>query len=244
MKNIFPVIALICLALTSGAFAQIKEEQALLEGRTLAAELSSMGPVKDSSMTGTLFIKRDKKEISVPIVMKLIKGEETWKSIYQTKATNTAEAASLVIQQAATKPNGFEFLSGTNQATQKLAGAAADIAFADSDFWLSDLGMEFFRWPEQRVIKHELRRGQACLVLESKNSKASAGTYSKVVSWIDQDTLGIVYAEAYDTAGKHLKTFLPKTFQKVNGHYQVKDVEMRNVQTGSRTRLEFDMQTE
>jgi hypothetical protein len=244
MKNTFTLIALISLAFSCPVSAQPKEEQALLEGRTLAAELSAMGPIKDSSMTGTLFIKRNKKETPVPIVMKLIKGDDSWKSIYQTKTTNTTEAAVLTIQQAAAKLNGYELLTGTNQAAQKLSGAAADIAFAGSDFWLSDLGMEFFRWPDQRVIKHELRRGQACFVLESKNTKAASGTYSKVVSWIDQDTLGIVYAEAYDTAGKHLKTFLPKTFQKVNGHYQVKDVEMRNIQTGSRTRLEFDVQTE
>lgn len=244
MKKALPFITLLGLALLGNAFAQPKEEQALLEGRTLAAELNAMGPVKDSNMTGTLYIKRDKKEVMIPIVMKLSKGDESWKSVYQTKATNTPDSAELTIQQASTGSNSYNLQAGTNQPALNLTGTAADVSFAGSDFLLSDLGLEFFRWPEQRVIKHELRRGQACLVLESKNGKSTAGTYSKVVSWIDQDTLGIVYAEAYDAGGKHLKTFLPKTFQKVNGHYQVKDVEMRNVQTGSRTRLEFDVQTE
>jgi len=112
--------------------------------------------------------------------------------------------------------------------------------FADSDFWIADLGLEFFHWPEQKILKHEMRRGRACKVLESTNPHPSPNGYSRVVSWIDNETLGIVQAEAYDAKGKLLKEFYPKSFKKVNGQWELQEMEIRNDQTGSRTRLEFD----
>ena len=65
-----------------------------------------------------------------------------------------------------------------------------------------------------------------------------------MVSWIDEDSLGIVMADAYDAQGKLLKEFYPKDVKKVKGQWQVQSMEMDNVQTGSRTRLEFDLKTE
>lgn len=115
------------------------------------------------------------------------------------------------------------------------------IPFANSDFWVADLGLEFFHWPAQKVLKHEMRRGQACEVLESMNPEPSTNGYSRVVSWIDNDTGGIVHAEAFDAKGKLLKEFNPKEFKKVNGQWQLQEMEIRNVQTGSRTRLEFNL---
>jgi hypothetical protein len=114
-------------------------------------------------------------------------------------------------------------------------------SFSQSDFWAVDLGLEFFHWPEQKILKHELRRSRACAVLESTNPNPSTNGYSRVVSWIDGETLGIVEAKAYDNRGKLLKEFYPKDFKKVDGQWQVGMMEMDNVQTGSRSRIEFDL---
>ena len=116
--------------------------------------------------------------------------------------------------------------------------------FAGSDFWMADLGLEFFHWPEQKILKHEMRRGRACKVLESTNPSSTTNGYSRVVSWIDNESGGIVQAEAYDFKNKLLKEFAPKSFKKVNGHWELQEMEIRNVQTGSRTRLEVDLEKE
>ena len=85
------------------------------------------------------------------------------------------------------------------------------------------------------------------MVLESTNPNLSSSNavppirYSRVVSWIDEESLGIVDAYAYDANGKKLKNFYPKNFEKVDGQYQVQSMVMENFQTGSRTRLEFDL---
>ncbi len=113
--------------------------------------------------------------------------------------------------------------------------------FAGSDFTVADLGLEFFHWPQQKVLKKEIHRSCACTVLESTNPNPSTNGYSRVVSWVDSESLGIVEAYAYDTNGKKLKNFYPKDIKKVNGQWQVQTLVMENLQTGSRSRLEFDL---
>ena len=115
--------------------------------------------------------------------------------------------------------------------------------FANSDFWLTDLGLEFFYWPEQKVLPKttNLKRGREYTLLESTNRHPSTNGYSRVLTCIDKETGGILEAEAYDTKGELLKVFEPKSFKKVNGQWQLQEMEIRNVQTGSRTRLEFDL---
>jgi len=112
-----------------------------------------------------------------------------------------------------------------------------------SDFWLCDLGLEFFHWPGQKVLPHTttLKRGREYTLLESTNPNPTTNGYSRVVSWIDKETGGILEAEASDATGKLLKDFAPKSFKKVNGQWELQEMEIRNVQTGSRTRLEFDL---
>jgi negative regulator of sigma E activity len=112
--------------------------------------------------------------------------------------------------------------------------------FAGSDFWLADLGLEFFHWPEQHLKKEEMRRSRLCKVLESVNQKSAAG-YSRVVSWIDVETQGLLRAEAYDQNQRLLKEFSVGSFKKVKDRWELQDMEIRNVQTDSRTRLEFDL---
>jgi len=126
------------------------------------------------------------------------------------------------------------------------SGTAWVHPFSGSDFWAVDLGLEFFHWPEQKVLPNttNLKRGRAYTLLESTNPNPSTNGYSRVLSWIDTETGGILEAEAYDAQGKLLKEFEPKSFKKVNGQWELQEMEIRNVQTGSRTRLEFDLKKE
>jgi hypothetical protein len=112
--------------------------------------------------------------------------------------------------------------------------------FANSDFWIADLGLEFFHWPEQKILKKETRKSRSCNVLESTNPDPSANGYSRVVSWIDEESVAIIHAEAYDFKNKLLKMFDLKSIEKKNGMWQPELMEMDNVQTGSRTWIDFN----
>ena len=116
------------------------------------------------------------------------------------------------------------------------------VPFAGSDFWVADLGLEFLHWAQQRVLRHEMRHSKACKVLESVNSKPAPGGYARVVSWVITDSPhGIVHADAYDARGERIKYWDPKNLEKVEGEYQLEEMEMRNRQTGSRTVIKFDL---
>jgi hypothetical protein len=122
-----------------------------------------------------------------------------------------------------------------------LSGEAAAAPFLGSDFSIDDLGLEFLRWPKQKVLKREVHSSRGCTVLESTNPNPAPGDYSRVMAWIDTETSGIVEAYAYDAKGNKIKDFYPKDFTKVDGQWQVQTLVMLNVQTDSRSRLEFDL---
>jgi hypothetical protein len=106
---------------------------------------------------------------------------------------------------------------------------------------LSDLGLEFFHWPEQRVPKWEMKRSFGCKVLESRNPHATPDNYARVLSWIHEESGALIQAEAYDARGRLLKEFRPTAVQKVNGQHELKEMEIENVRTRSSTRLTFDL---
>jgi hypothetical protein len=217
------------------------------EARELVAQLLAVKPSESSSNSGVFKIRDAKgKRTEIPATFQIVATATNWMSIYAATPTNEATGMTLVVVHADHKPNEYLLSeSGTNvssKAEKKVTGNEAMIPFAGSDFWLADLGLESFYWPKQRLIKKEMRRSQFCKVLESTNPKPAPGAYSRVISWIDHDSLGIMQAEAYDEKGKLLKEFDPKEVQKVGGEWQVREVEMRNRQTGSRTRIEFEVE--
>lgn len=195
----------------------------------------------------------------------------SWLTIYETLSnTNARGGEKLLVTHNGTQPNHYTLAQiGSNGAIEaeqhaRGGGAAPDNPtvgcpasapatnpplaeltmrpFAGSDFWLVDLGLEFLHWPGQKVLKKELKKGQSCAVLESKLPEPITNSYSRVVAWIDIDTGGIVQADAYDAKGKLLKEFEVKELEKVNGRMEVTEIQMRNVQTGSRTTLRFNFE--
>jgi hypothetical protein len=62
------------------------------------------------------------------------------------------------------------------------------------------------------------------------------------VSFIDKETGGLIVAEAYDTQNKLLKSFSVVSVKKVQGEYQLNQMEMEDRRAGSRTRIDFDVE--
>ena len=222
-----------------------------IEGRGLARKiLERMAEsATDLTNTATLQIHRDHKTMNLFLTVTTTVKPNNCQVDYEAR-TNAASAPMerLKIIQSKEQP-GIYYTSQRSPGmiesgvfdARLLRGNETMIPFAGSDFWLCDFGLEFFRWPAQKVLKKEFHRQCPCVVLESTNPVPTPGGYSRVVSWIDEESLGIVEACAYDANGKELKNFYPKDFQKVNGQYQVQSLIIVNTQTDSRSRLEFDL---
>ena len=218
------------------------------EGRNLVQQLLEQRQTGSFTNTGVLKIRdRNGKRVETAVVFEVQATSTNAVGIYSAKNFRGGFGSqTLSVAHGGTATNGYTLRTDLDGSArfQNLAEAETMIPFADSDFWVADLGLEFFHWPAQKVLKREMKRGQACKVLESTNPEPSTNGYSRVVSWIDNDTLGIVQAEAFDAKGKLLKEFAPKEFKKVDGQWQLQEMEIRNVQTGSRSRIEFNLQAQ
>ncbi len=223
------------------AGAPLEPAEAVKEGRELVAQLLMQKPAENLTNSGWLQIRHSRnRQTVVPVAFCVVVTPTNWLSVYQTTPTNDPTGTvKLTVIHADNKPN--QYLLTTDGKQEVLTGNETMIPFAGSDFWVADLGLEFFHWPEQKVLKHEMRRGRPCKVLESFNPTPSPNGYARVVSWIDNETGGIVQAEAYDARDKLLKEFAPKSFKKVNGQWELQEMQISNDQTDSRTRIEFKL---
>jgi len=218
-------------------------------GRELAAELRSLRPVEDLKWHGTLKIfGRSQKNIPpVPIRCETTFGETTWSITYFTGATTSTGAETLAITFFTNAPNQYLYAraaspNGPLGEAKNLTAAEANVPLAGSDFLLSDLGYEFYHWPDQIRHPGEMKSGRPCYVLESINPHPVAGGYARVMTWVEKESNQPLLAEAYDTDHSVIKRFELGSVEKVHGHYQVKDLKMFNYKTHSRTELDFDFQ--
>ena len=233
-----------------------------IQGRQLAQQLCNGQPTENLTNTGVLEIRdRNGKRTTIPVKFKVILTSSNWQSLYSAKfldqtneITRTRTGNTVVISHKPNSENHYEevlafssvngFSVGPNGISKSTLLESETLRpFVNSDFWLCDLGLEFFHWPAQKVLPKttNLKRSREYTLLESTNPNPPTNGYSRVRSWIDKETGGILEAEAYDFNGKLLKDFAPKSFKKVNGQWELQEMEIRNVQTGSRTRLEFDL---
>ena len=213
------------------------------EGQELAARLRAATPTEDSKFSGVLEINRqDGKQSWVPINSGTVTTETNWQVFYRSSPTNGAPAETLVITHTADQPNRYVLTVGTNVVSQ----SPLIHSFAGSDFWLIDLGLEFFHWPQQRILRAEMSRTRPCRVLESVNPNPSPGSYSRLLSWIDNESGGILQAEAFDSTNSNrpVKKFILGPMKKVQGQYQPREMRMRNTRTGQQTELKFDLKGE
>lgn len=206
------------------------------EGRELVRRLRESSPGESLTHSAVLHVRGKGRRVEVPVTVSTVVTETNWQTRYQARTTNGL--AALAVIHTTGQPNECQAEPGWPGGER-----AADrfmTPFANSDFWVVDLAAEFLHWPGQKVWRKELKKGQSCAVLESRPAESPTNGYSRVVAWIDLDTGGIVQAEAYDARGKLLKEFEVKELEKVNGRLEVSEIQMRNVQTGSRTSLRFN----
>ena len=222
----------------------IDRVQAGKDGRAIVSEMLAQRPPQDLTNSGTLTIRdAESKERSVPIRFDLVRTASNTIGIYQT--TGPSGACKLTVTHAPGEPNQYELSSGGSAAPKNLSGNDTMTPFAGSDFWVADLGLEFLQWPDQFLLRKELRQSQSCDVIESINPHPAPGAYARVVSWLDIKAEGtgmapIVHADAYDSAGTRMKMFDPTELKKVNGQYVVTEMEMRNRIAGTRTLLRLN----
>ena len=222
--------------------APLESAQAEREARSLVAEMLSQKPAQTNA--GILKIRDSKgQQREIPIRFEIWSKADSSTSIYEARDPGPPRRElKLTVIHSDGRPNQY-LLSQDGAAPKELGGTEAMIPFAGSDFWIADLGLDFLHWPQQRLLKKEMRRSRFCDVLESTEPHPAPEGYSRVISWVEHEQPhGIVHADAYDARGELIKRFDPTEFEKIQGEYQLQEMEIRNRKTGSRTWITFDLQ--
>ena len=250
--RILGLTAFLLAVLPKTIFSQLDHELPPAEqkeaGAALAQKWRDAVPGESAEYKGALKIRNNEGHTeTIALNFKLIAGKPSWQTIYEAAPTSTRPGQKLVIIHTPGKPN--EYLAANGTKPGEPAGQPAPLkieqtyaSFAGSDFWLIDLGLEFFHWPGQRLIKTEMRKGQVTKVLESVNPLPVG--YSRVLTWLEKESGAPILAEAYDREGKLLKEFSLKSVKKVKGQYQLQEMQIRDVRSNSRTRIEYDFEKE
>jgi hypothetical protein len=250
-RHLRPFGAVVLCFVTTVGFAQKPTDRPKTLGaaegerqaRVLVGEMLSQKPDQSVTNTGVMTIRDgegNRREVKVKFGLR-VEGNKVLSS-YDAIGSSGGETRLTVIH-TDNQPNQYQLerLGTANADAKVLSGNAAMIPFAGSDFWLGDLGLEFLHWPQQRILKKEMRHSQSCAVLESINPDPANG-YARVVSWIDIDAPhGVVHADGYDSNRKRVKQFDPKSVKKIEGQYKLEAMEMLDEKSGSRTVIKFDL---
>lgn len=221
--------------------------EAAQKGRALVADLLAQRPEGETTNTGLMKIRAssgDQRDVRIQFSVR--PQGPNWLNIYEAEPAAGTAGQRLTILHSEGGPNQYWLGSGSGSGVAPTNGTALApeqtmTPFAQSDFWVADLGLEFLHWPKQLLLKQEMRRSRSCNVLSSINPDPHPGGYARVVSWLDIESGGIVLAQAFDARDRLLKEFAPKEMKKIQGQWQLEEMEIRNMQTGSRTRVQFDL---
>jgi hypothetical protein len=212
-----------------------------IDAAALIKEILNTAPKTPREMMGLLKIRAaDGKLREVPIKWLIRPFENQWQDIYQTPEPGPIPAETLIVVHREGMTNHYDF----KRAGKPVAEIATNVfvAFGTSDFWAGDFGLEFLHWPNPKHVKTEMRHSRPCYVIETINPHPELGGYARVLSWIDTEHGGLIRADGYTADGKLWKEFQLKDFKRVEGRWQLKAVTIRNDQTDSNTRLEFDLE--
>lgn len=218
------------------------------DATSLVEKIRAQVPVQAIQSAGVLRVRTaGKPTILVPIHFSIrpISSNE-WESEYVTDFTGQ-DNEKLVIHSYTDKPNEYtvaqKATGETTWNTKKIEpGTASVCSFAGTDFFYCDLGLEFLAWDRQMTLRQQMRKGRSCKVLESSHSQPINNAYDRVLSWIDNETCGVVMAQAFDGHNKRIKEFEIQSFKKVNGAWQLKQMTIFDNKKNSRTTLEIDLE--
>ena len=260
-SGLLPRLLLLLLISSSLCLAQRQNDprpapldpvQAGKEARALVAEMLAAKPDQNTTNTGLVRIRdAADKERQIPVRFEITVTPTNWFSVYETlPSAGGPGGLKLTVIHSGDQPNRYELFDPAaagpaNTAARQLTRDQIMAPFAGSDFWIADLGLEFLHWPRQQVLSNDMRHSKSCKVLESTNPAPVPGGYARVKSWIMiASPHGIVHADAYDARGEVLKRFDPTNLEKIQGEYQLDEMEMRNRKTGSQTVIKFNLARE
>jgi hypothetical protein len=152
--------------------------------------------------------------------------------------------ATLLLEHSGADDDMWVYLPALGK-VRRLSASNKKDSFVGTDFSYGDvIGHQPQEWSHQ-IVREEAIDGAACYVIESTpmNDNVLKNTgYSKRVSWVRKDNFVLARADFMDVSGQPLKRIFFSNIQQVGstGRWQPMLSEAENLQTGHRTRIQFE----
>ncbi len=163
-------LAAIILFVAFGAAAETTNvlSAAEIQGRNLARQLCEMHPAGNSTNTGILKIRsKNGESTNLHLNITVTVEEDNYRMDYDvgTNSDDRSIERLIIFKSTIGHPTIYYTSQHVPRAIESdifdarlLRGNETMIAFAVSDFWICDLGLEFFHWPAQKILKKEFHR--------------------------------------------------------------------------------------
>ncbi len=114
----------------------------------------------------------------------------------------------------------------TGGKTERVTAAKFDDAVRDTSITYEDLAMRFLYWPDAKVVDSDAILTRDSWEVEIRPPAGTATQYSRVNAWFSKGDNAMMKMEAYDAAGKALRTFTARSAMKRDGYYYLKTMEI------------------
>ncbi|MEY4385408.1 MAG: Outer rane lipoproteinsorting protein, partial [Verrucomicrobiota bacterium] len=128
---------------------------------------------------------KNKVQSALPLRIEVSLTSSNWVTAYVQPRSASGDETHFMVVRAAGGTNEYVVESVINGVVTrvKFEGASAAVPIGGSEFTLADVGMEFLRWPTQRLLVKEVFHSQSCDKLESIAPADWTNGYVRVVSW-------------------------------------------------------------
>ena len=145
---------------------------AVQQAQALVNEMLAQKPDQNTTNTGRVTIRDAAgKEREIPVRFEITRTPTGWESVYETlPSAGSPGGTRLTVIHSGQQPNRYALFNptaagATNIGPQQLGQDQIMAPFAGCDFWIADLGLEFLHWPNQRLLKKQMRHSKVCYVL-------------------------------------------------------------------------------
>lgn len=228
----------------------------LLAVFALTAATAALAEPTGAALMQAVYDRPQGKDMSGLLTMTLIdsKGKERVRSIKQILGTYGSVDKKLMVFQSPADVRGTSFMNWSYaeagrsdhqwiylpalKRVKRISSEGRGDYFMGSDFTYDDLGDRHPSADTHTLTGSETIDGDPCWVVESV-PKSPTDLYSRTVTWVSKEKSAGLKRDYYDKRGTLLKTLRVSSVELISGVWIIKKTEMRNVQKGTSTRMEF-----
>jgi hypothetical protein len=147
----------------------------------------------------------------------------------------------LTVEKSAGDDDQWIYLPGPGK-VRRIAASEGNSSFMGTDMSYDDLSAQSRNAEEDvhTILREEQYNGAACYVIQSV-PKNQSYQYTKMILWVDKETLVNYKIEMYDRRGNHVKTMESSGFHDVQGYLTPAEITVRTLAAGTSTTVYTDI---